>query len=251
MNGEPARLNSKVKPGDKIEVFLPESFDDCGKVCNIAPSGAAVPVLYEDEDFVVMDKPAGMTVHPSRAHVYDTLANAFASLYPDIVFRPLTRLDADTTGTVLIAKNKLVASIDRSGILKVYYGITDRAVTEPEGTIDACIERETEFLPKRTVRGDGRRAVTRYWKICEKNGFSLLRFVIETGRTHQIRVHCAYKGFPLCGDQLYGGNTEVIARQALHVAEISFLNPLSGKKVTVRSALPEDMRGLIFRAQSS
>jgi len=247
INGHAARLDCAVRPGDSIVLQLPESYEDSDRVSNIAPLGRSVPVLYEDEDFLVMDKPAGMPVHPSRAHIYGTLANSFAAAYPGIIFRPITRLDADTSGAVLIAKNKHAASIDRAMITRIYYGVTDFPVLAAGGIIDAGIERETENLPKRIVRQDGKRAVTHFRRICMKNGLTLLRFSLETGRTHQIRVHCAYMGFPLCGDAMYGGNTGNMPRQALHAAYIRFINPLSGKKINVKSGLPADIHALISR----
>lgn len=243
-NGAPTYLNVFVKTGDVIDVKLPETFDECGRDGTVAPVDLSVPILWEDEDYAVMDKPAGMAVHPSRAHVYDTLANDFQFLRPGIVFRPLTRLDYDTSGLVLIAKNKLAASTDHSAITRIYYGVTDRPVPADHGTCAAPIEREAEGECRRVVREDGKMSVT-HWRVAgRKGGLTLLRFRLETGRTHQIRVHCAYLGFPLCGDTLYGGTPDGIGRQALHAAFLTFSNPITGRRTTVSAPLPPDVRAL-------
>ena len=244
-NGVPSFLNVFVSAGDVITVQMPETFAECGREATVAPVDLGIGILYEDDDFAVMAKPAQMPVHPSRAHVYDTLANDFCFRRPGVVFRPLTRLDYDTSGLVLVAKNKLAAGIDRTGLTRIYYGVTDRPVPENGGVCRAPITRETEGQPKRCVRADGKPAVT-YWRVIKRQGtHTLLRFRLETGRTHQIRVHCAAMGFPLCGDTLYGGSEGEIARQALHAAYLTFQNPISGKKNTVKAPWPEDMRRLL------
>lgn len=244
-NGVPSFLNVFIQSGDHISVRLPETFDECGREAKVAPVDLGVGLLYEDTDFAVMSKPAGMPVHPSRAHLYDTLANDFLFRCPSVVFRPLTRLDCDTSGLVLIAKNKLAARVDRERLARIYYGVTDRPVAEAGGVCRMPIERECEGSCRRIVRPDGKSAAT-HWRVAARLGrFTLLRFRLETGRTHQIRVHCAAMGFPLCGDALYGGSAEGIARQALHAAYLSFENPLTGIARTVKSPLPADIRALL------
>ena len=244
-NGVPSFLNVFVAVGDVITVQMPETFAECGREATVAPVDLGIGILYEDDDFAVMAKPAQMPVHPSRAHVYDTLANDFCFRRPGVVFRPLTRLDYDTSGLVLVAKNKLAAGIDRTGLTRIYYGVTDRLVPGNCGVCRLPIEREIEGQPKRCVRADGKPAVT-HWRVIKRSGsHTLLRFRLETGRTHQIRVHCAAMGFPLCGDTLYGGSEGEIARQALHAAYLTFQNPISGKKTTVKAPWPEDMRQLL------
>ncbi len=244
-NGVPSFLNVFVSVGDVITVQMPETFAECGRKATVAPVDLGIGILYEDDDFAVMAKPAQMPVHPSRAHVYDTLANDFCFRRPGVVFRPLTRLDYDTSGLVLVAKNKLAAGIDRTGLTRIYYGVTDRPVPENGGVCRMPIARETEGQPKRCVRADGKPAVT-HWRVIKRCGtHTLLRFRLETGRTHQIRVHCAAMGFPLCGDTLYGGSGGEIARQALHAAYLTFQNPISGKKTTVKAPWPEDMQRLL------
>ena len=244
-NGIPSFLNVFVSAGDVITVQMPETFAECGREATVAPVDLGIGFCYEDDDFLVMDKPAGMPVHPSRAHVYDTLANDFCFRRPGMVFRPLTRLDYETSGLVLVAKNKLAASLDRTALTRIYYGVTDRTVAENRGICRLPIAREVEGLPKRCVRDDGKPAVT-HWRVVGRKGLhTVLRFRLETGRTHQIRVHCAAMGFPLCGDILYGGSEGEITRQALHATYLTFCNPISGHKTTVKSPLPPDIRKLL------
>lgn len=245
LNGVPSFLNVYVYTGDAVSVLLPETFGECGREATVAPVDLGVGLLYEDADFAVMSKPAGMPVHPSRAHLYDTLANDFLFRCPSVVFRPLTRLDCDTSGLVLIAKNKLAARVNRERLIRIYYGVTDRPVAARRGVCRMPVEREREGSCRRIVRPDGKSAVT-HWRVAARlDGLTLLRFRLETGRTHQIRVHCAAMGFPLCGDALYGGSAGGIARQALHAAFLTFENPLTGISKTVKSPLPADIRALL------
>ncbi|MBR6739961.1 MAG: RluA family pseudouridine synthase [Clostridia bacterium] len=244
-DGRPAFLTAIPQSGSVIEISIPESFEEEGRESSVAPSQTVrSEVVFKNDDFAVLLKPSGMPTHPSRAHVYDTLANDFAALFPGTVYRPITRLDADTSGLVLVALNKAAASIDRKSIERIYYGLTDRPVEPSFGVIDGPIERLEPFSPIRTVKADGKSAVTHYRAVCKINGFTLIRFRLETGRTHQIRVHSSYMGFPLCGDGLYGGS-EVLQRQALHAAFIRFTDPITSKRISVGSKLPSDIRALL------
>lgn len=244
-NGVPSFLNVFVQTGDTVRVRLPETFEECGREASVAPVNLGIGVIYEDEDYAVLNKPAGMPVHPSRAHLYDTLANDFLYHHPSMVFHPLTRLDCDTSGLVLVAKNKLAARVNRDQLTRIYYGITDRPVTLWGGICDMPIERECEGSCRRVVRPDGKRAVT-HWRVASRiGGLTLLRFRLETGRTHQIRVHCAAMGFPLCGDTLYGGSMDRITRQALHASYLTFENALTGMRRTVKAPLPADLSALL------
>jgi len=236
--------------GEHLTVYLPESFSERGGSSNIAPSDLHVELVYHDEDYAIFDKPKNLPVHPSRAHVYDTLANDFMHKFPGTVFRPLSRLDIDTVGLVPVAKNKAAASLSPSKIHKIYYGVTGALVTGTRFTLSAPIERKEMFSPERTVRSDGKPSITKVRKIAVKNGKTLLRFELMTGRTHQIRVHCAHMSSPLLGDTLYGGRELTPEEkavlggggQALAAAFLRFTNPITGKKITARSGF---LKGLI------
>ncbi len=205
------------------------------------PAAADVPVLFEDESFVAFDKPAGLVVHPSRGHPYDTLANVFAGREETagLVFRPLDRLDRDTTGIVLTAKNAHVATntvLTKKRYAAILAGIPEKA----EFVIDAPIGREGPDTQKRCIRPDGQSARTHCRVLAAKNGFALAVFALETGRTHQIRVHAASIGCPLLGDPLYGAPSALIGRQALHCALLAFRHPMTGEELTLFSPIPDD-----------
>lgn len=203
-----------------------------------------VPIAFENENLVVFDKLVGMPVHPSIKHQGDTLGNFFAAKYPDITFRPVNRLDRDTSGLCITAKNAFAAAALQNSVKKVYYAVVTGYI-DGEGIIDVPIAREKDSIIKRTVRQDGQRAVTHYKAIKSGKKYSLIEIKLETGRTHQIRVHFAYIGHPLAGDDLYGGSTEDICCQALHCGLLCFREPLTGKEITVTSPLRDDIQKLI------
>ena len=237
-NGETVRSVDLVCGGDEIVLRLEDT-----SLLEANPS-LNVPVAYESGSVVVFDKPAGMPVHPSIKHQGDTLGNYFAARYPDLTFRPVNRLDKDTSGLCAVAKDALAAKLLQGCIDKVYYAAV-QGVTEKSGTIDAPIAREQESIILRCVRDDGQPAVTHFRRIGGNSSYSLEEILLETGRTHQIRVHFAYTGHPLAGDDMYGGSLEHITRQALHCGRLTFTEPLTGKSVTVSSELPQEIISLI------
>lgn len=237
-NGETVRSVDLVCGGDEIVLRLEDT-----SLLEANPS-LNVPVAYESGSVVVFDKPAGMPVHPSIKHQGDTLGNYFAARYPDLTFRPVNRLDKDTSGLCAVAKDALAAKLLQGSIDKVYYAAV-QGVTEESGTIDAPIAREQESIIRRCVRDDGQPAVTHFRRIGGNSSYSLEEILLETGRTHQIRVHFAYTGHPLAGDDMYGGSLEHITRQALHCGRLTFTEPLTGKSVTVSSELPQEIISLI------
>ena len=180
-----------------------------------------VPVAFENDDLIIFEKPAGMPVHPSIKHQGDTLGNFFASIYPNLTFRPINRLDCNTSGLCAVAKNSYGASHYQGKIKKTYYAVAE-GITEESGTINAPIAREKESIILRCVRENGQNAVTHYKRLLFNEKYSLLEINLETGRTHQIRVHMAYIGHSLAGDDMYGGKTDIIKRQALHCGIMKF-----------------------------
>lgn len=202
----------------------------------------AVPIAYEDEDIIVFDKPHNMPVHPSHRHRGDTLGNFFSAHCPGLTFRPINRLDRDTSGLCAVAKNAHAAALMQGEIDKTYFAVVCGKMISG-GRISAPIAREQESIIKRCVREDGQSAVTDYTIINGNERYTLLRIVLMTGRTHQIRVHMSHIGFPLAGDSLYGGDCRDIQRQALHCGEMSFA-ALNGERINLSSPIPQDMKNL-------
>ena len=235
--GSILRSIDSVFTGERIDVTLPD-----GDTLEPNPDLYAA-VAYEDEDVVVFDKPPELPVHPSGGHYYDTLGNLFAAMYPGVTFRPVSRLDRDTSGLCVCAKNTLAAARLAGRIDKVYYAAINGNILQ-YGDINAPITRESDSIIKRCVREDGKPAITLYKPIRHANGKTLLEITLVTGRTHQIRAHFAYIGFPLCGDDMYGGDCSEIKRQALHCGKVTFSAPISGEQITVESSLPEDIAKL-------
>lgn len=235
--GEILRSIDRVRAGDVVCVVMSDSAD-------IPPDpDIPAPVAYEDEDIVVFDKPPFLPVHQSIGHYSGTLANLFAALYPELPFRPINRLDKNTSGLCVCAKNRFAAASVSGNISKVYFAAVDGDIARG-GVIDLPIDRESGSIIRRCVSPTGKRAVTHYEPVLRENGRTLLRIMLETGRTHQIRVHFSHIGFPLCGDDMYGGDCSRINRQALHCGEVSFDLPFTGERITAGSELPDDIRSL-------
>lgn len=236
-NGAPARTIDTVFCGDRLQINI----EDSGK----APESADIKInlLYEDEDLIAAEKPAFMPVHESRNHRGDTLSNAVADICGG-AFRAIYRLDRDTSGIVLIAKNEFAAAKLAGRVRKDYYAVVCGKI-EGSGVIDAPIKRERESIIKRCVAPDGESAVTHYTAIKHSEKYTLVKLKLETGRTHQIRVHFAHIGYPLAGDTLYGGSTEEISRQALHCRDIYFSHPVSEEEIHIFCEMPQDMKKLI------
>ena len=242
LDGEHIRTIDHASAGDRITVRFVENTD-----AEPNPELRAV-VLYDDDDIAVFDKPAGMAVHRSNGHNTDTLENLFAALYPGVCFHAVSRLDRNTSGIVVIAKNKFMASKLMSDEKyrpdKLYYAVIAGGFYEKfgeTGEINAPIARENESIIKRVVRNDGDHACTRYKVKAYNDKMTLLGITLVTGRTHQIRVHFSYLGFPLLGDDLYGGDCSLIKRQALHCGSVGFRHPFTEQSVSFTAPLPEDM----------
>ncbi len=202
-----------------------------------------IPTAYEDDNVIVFNKPAGIPVHPSLKHHNDTLGNYFAYLFPELTYRPVHRLDNYTSGLCMVAKDSHSANVLQGNFRKVYYAVV-HGITDEYGTIDAPLARREDSIILRCVREDGQKAVTHYKRLKYNNKYSLLEINLETGRTHQIRVHFSHIGHPLAGDELYGGNCQDIQRQALHCGRLEFNQPVTGRKITVNAGFPEDIKNL-------
>lgn len=245
LNGVKARTVDILHNGDTLTVTIVDETEI------IPNSSLLVPIEYEDDDIVVFDKPYNMAVHPSLRHYDDTLANYYAYCYPDTTFRAISRLDRNTSGLVMVAKNKLVAAIlsgnPKMRPKKLYYAVVAGDISKEYGCcgeIIAPIDRESDSIITRTVSPSGKYAHTVFKVIKSSDKMSFLEISLVTGRTHQIRVHFSHIGYPLMGDDLYGGNRELIMRHALHCGEMSFIHPITKNKITVASEIPEDIKKL-------
>ena len=247
INGVWSYMRTPLHSGDILTVHIRETESSP----NIPPVELSLDIVYEDEDIVVVNKPAGMPVHPSLNNYRNSLANALMYYYQQqgkpFIFRCTNRLDRDTSGLTVIAKHMVSSSIlssmtARHEIEREYLAVVRGSVTPSSGTIDAPIGRTGSSLIERKIDFEhGERAVTHYHVVKEENGHSLVSLILETGRTHQIRVHMKYIGFPLAGDYLYNPDMEYIQRQALHSCRLSFQHPITGKHMEFTADLPEDM----------
>lgn len=238
MDGKILRTIDPVRAGARITLTLPE------ERMNIEPAAGKLPIAFEDDSLLVVDKPPYMPVHPVKQHQTDTLANLVAYRYRDdksFVFRAVNRLDRNTSGLVMIAKDRFAVNKMKNAVDKRYLALV-HGKTEPCGTIDAPIGLRPDSKIFRCIKENGSRAVTHYKTLASCGEISLLELTLETGRTHQIRCHMSYIGHPLLGDDIYGGSRERIDRHALHCAAMQFTHPVSGKKISLTSPLPQDMR---------
>lgn len=254
VNGYYVHMDRILKAGDKVEFELPDQNSE-----NILPEHMELDIMYEDEYMIVINKEAGILTHPSGKHYMGTLANGL--MYHcmgegrDITIRPINRLDRNTSGLVLFAKSSHIQhlmALDsyKDNITKEYLAVVQGKVEASSGTIDESIARENLQSMKRVVREDGSRAVTHYHVLEQYEDYSLLSITLETGRTHQIRVHMAHMGHPLLGDELYGGSKEKIKRHALHAYNIKMLHPITHTNLNFTAELPEDMQRLIIKYSS-
>lgn len=249
LNDKIASVNSPVFPNDKIEISL----DYEEESNNIVPTKMDLDILYEDEAYLVVNKPAGIPVHPSMEHYEDSLSNGIKYYFNTIglvkKIRPVNRLDKDTSGIVVFAKNEyiqecLIKQMKSKEFVKKYIAIVNGHLSEKEGTICASIARKPNSIIERCVDENGDTAITHYQVLQSDNerNFDIIECILETGRTHQIRVHFSYLGHPLLGDTLYGSVSPFINRQALHAYFISFIHPITKEKKNYKAILPEDMQ---------
>ena len=239
VNGNTVHMRAILNAGDTVTVCLPSERSD------IKPITLPLNIIYEDGDVLAIGKPTNMPVHPSRGNHLPTLAEGvMAYMGGDFVFRAVNRLDRDTSGIVLIAKNqpasaRLCNAMKAGEFQKVYYARVSGTPTPEKGIIDAPIERESEGNMKRAVIPTGKPSVTEYEVVAiNENGDALCRVTPKTGRTHQIRVHLAHVGHPLVNDFLYGTRTEG-KTYSLHCGELSFPHPRTGEIINIKCELPD------------
>lgn len=241
-NGAHAVVTDLLEAGDLVRLQLPDDEKQ------IEPVAVPLSIVYEDDDLLVVDKPAHMPMYPSPGHDRDSLANAAAAFFLErgekVAFRPVYRLDRDTTGLVVLAKNPYAAARLAGRIRKEYTAVCEGEL-HGSGTVDGRIARKPGHRVQREVAPQGEPALTHWHALFCGNGYSFLKLRLETGRTHQIRVHLSHLGYPLAGDDMYGGHTDQMERQALHCGLISFTHPCSGMELRLCSVLPDDMRGLL------
>ena len=249
VNAGPVKANYRLKPGDEIIINIPEP-----EKLDVAPEKIDLKIVYEDEDIVVIDKPKGMVVHPAAGNYSGTLVNALMEYCGDSlsdingVIRPgiVHRIDKDTSGLLVVAKNnsaheKLSELLKTHDIKRVYFAVVEGIIREDSGKIDAPIGRHPADRKKMAVNTkNGRNAVT-HFKVLERFGNNTyVEVELETGRTHQIRVHMSYIGYPIVGDEVYGRRKQVhdIKGQALHAGKLQFVHPSTGKAMEFQSPLP-------------
>jgi len=248
LNGRRAFTTARVQAGD---VLAAEVGDD-PNTPRPKPMAAKLDVLYEDEDILILNKPAGLAVHQSTRDPEElTLENALAAYLPSGDYpHPVSRLDRGTTGVITFAKNGYMHELLRQQLhthdfYREYRGIACGSMENTTGSIDSPIGLANNSTYKRAIRPDGAASLTEYEALSRKNGFTLLRLIPRTGRTHQLRVHMASAGHPLAGDWLYGERHPHISRPALHSHSLHLKHPLTGETLDMTAPLPEDMAALI------
>ena len=247
VNGVHYYMRQELAAGDHLQVRICETQSSE----KIPPTNLPLDIIYEDEDILVLNKPAGMPIHPSLNNYTNSIANALAYYFQSqgkpFIFRCCNRLDRDTSGLTIVSKHLVSGSIlsDMTKYREVhreYLAIARGSVTPSEGTIRAPLGRKEGTIIERTVDWEhGEEAVTHYKVVKEANGHSLVSLRLETGRTHQIRIHMKYLGYPLIGDYLYNPDMEYMTRQALHSHHMEFTHPITGEHMSFTAPLPEDM----------
>lgn len=255
LNSEFTYLNHILKIGDLVEIDL--DFEENSKNIVSNPN-IYLDIIYEDESLLIINKPTNMPVHPSANHFTDSLSNGVQNYFNSInlkrKIRPVNRLDKDTSGLVVFAKNEyvqelLIKQMKNKTFKKEYLAILNGNLDKKSGTIIAPISRKVGSIIEREVNENGTSAITHFETIknfeYENIPLCLVKFILETGRTHQIRVHAKYIGHPILGDSLYGTSSNIISRQALHAYKISFIHPINKNVLTFETSLPDDIKKLI------
>lgn len=260
VNGKSKKISYKVQKGDEIELTIPEA-----KEIGIKPENIDVEVIYEDKDIIVVNKPKGLVVHPANGNPDGTLVNAIMAICKGSLsgiggeIRPgiVHRLDKDTSGLLIIAKNdqahiNMSKQIKDRQVKKIYIALVKGRTKEEEATINMPIGRSTKDRKKMAVRKDGKEAITHFKVLRRYNNYTLLEVKIDTGRTHQIRVHMAEIGHPVVGDMVYsnGKNEFGIQGQMLHAKSLDFKHPITGKQMHLEAELPDYFKEVLGKLES-
>ena len=252
LNGIPGKPSQRVRAGDRVSLTIPPP-----QRLNIVPQLMPLAVTYQDEQLIVVDKPAGLSVHPGPGHPDRTLVNALLAQCSDIqgvggAIRPgiVHRLDKDTSGLIVVAKTEvahreLSAQIKERRITKGYLALATGLLEPAQGQIDAPIARDPRHRKRMAVVVGGKESRTRYRVLERFGGCSLLELYLETGRTHQARVHLAYLGHPLLGDAVYGKGSPLLGHHFLHAHHLGFHHPTTGRPMEFKSDLPDDLVDVI------
>lgn len=251
VNGIHYYMKQLLKEGDHLKVCICET--KCSE--KIPPVQIPLDIVYEDEDIIVINKPAGMPIHPSLNNYKNSMANALAWYYKEqgkpFIFRCCNRLDRDTSGLTIVSKHLVSGNIlsnmtKRHEVHREYLAIVRGHITPASGKVTAPLARKEGTIIERTVDWEhGEEAITHYQVVKEANGHSLVSLCLETGRTHQIRIHMKHLGHPLIGDYLYNPDMEYMTRQALHSHHMEFMHPITGEHMSFTAPLPPDMAAVL------
>lgn len=250
LNNSICNLNDLVSIGDTVSFCLSYEEDNS----NIVATNIPLNIVYEDECLLIINKPPNIAIHPSLLHYDNSLSNG-VKYYFNLIglhkkIRPVNRLDRNTSGLVVFAKNEyvqefLIKEMQSKTFSKEYLAILEGTLDKKQGTINAPIARKKDSIIERCIDNSGDNSITHYKVLKEFGNFSLVNFKLETGRTHQIRVHSSYIGHPILGDDLYGNKSNLINRQALHSYKISFIHPKTREKMYFEIDMPQDMLNII------
>jgi 23S rRNA pseudouridine1911/1915/1917 synthase len=256
INSKPTKPNYRMSAGDEVSIQIPEP-----EIAEVAPEPIPLEIIYEDADVVVINKPRGMVVHPAAGHPNGTLVNALMYHCTDLsgingVLRPgiVHRIDKDTSGLLVVAKNDLAhtslsAQLKEHSVTRRYVAVAHGIMEHDQGTIDAPIGRDMTDRKIFTVTDRGAKHAVTHFVVRERfQGYTVLELLLETGRTHQIRVHLKFIGFPLVGDPVYGrskGRVMNLPGQALHAQILGFTHPRTGERLTFEALIPTEMQVLI------
>lgn len=259
VNGGTIKTNYKCNTNDRIEIHIPEP-----EVLDVIPEEMDLDIYYEDKDVIVVNKPKGMVVHPAAGHVTGTLVNGLMAHCKDLsgingVLRPgiVHRIDKDTSGLLMVAKNDyahehLVNQLVEKTVTRKYKALVHGNISHDYGTIDAPIGRDTKDRQSMSVIENGKQAVTHFHVLERFQDYTFVECRLETGRTHQIRVHMKYIGFPLVGDPKYGPRKTLdLGGQALHAAVLGFVHPTTNQYLEFEAPLPEEYEQLLVKLRNN